>query len=205
VQSNCVYLGRYYRATATFPANDLVLLDANGMCVFSIFERAGGLGANPSNYLNNNGTADANFAYAGAQTRGQPQYTPIYFTLDQDVGDAPAIIKYFSDVANQLKTLEEQSNGVRYYIGVYGSAFALNTCYGLGSVSYFFQTINGWRGVGGHNSRTIWVPHVNIIQQNNTDPNATITVGGFQAPGAINGFAVDFDYSWGDEGSWMVP
>ena len=146
-------------------------------------------------YLNTFGTADAYDAFDAALNLGQPSYTPIYFAIDVNLSldligttanQAPliasrtALIKYFSDVAAAFND-KEQTNHVRYYVGVYGFPSTLDVCYAQNNVSYFYPVNTA--------SLPFW-PHANLCQL---------------APSAIaGGLSVDIDFAWGDEGSWMT-
>lgn len=132
-QAGIEAIGRYLGDPGSWktmsPSEAKNILEA-GLAIFSIWE------TNPTRrayFSAQQGSHDAVAATRYAQAIGQPQGTPIYFTVDYDasVVDMGPIITYFHAVKAAL-------NG--YSVGAYGSYRVIEELRQTGAADYFYQT-----------------------------------------------------------------
>ena len=138
------FVGRYYSRTTQIAGKKLTASEAQlfvgaGLLIVAVYED----GPTEASYFSvSRGTEDAQGAMQQAQAVGQPQGTPIYFTVDYDASSsdiAGAITAYFG-------ALNDTFNGV-YEVGVYGSGAVCSAILaaGLAKLAWLAQS-TGWSG-----------------------------------------------------------
>lgn len=123
------YLGDAGSWKAMSPAEANIILKA-GLSIFSIWETNP---TNPAYFSAQQGQNDAVAASRYARSVGQPQGTPIYFTVDYDAGtgDLGPITAYF-------RAIKAAQTG--YAVGAYGSFRIIEELGRSGMADCFYQT-----------------------------------------------------------------
>lgn len=138
VDNDYTFICRYINVLT--PSEKKIITDA-GLFVVSIWEK--GSPTEAKYFTATKGTSDATSAIAAAKDLGQPEGTPIYFTVDYDASESDvsgAITKYLQAVkavfANQ---------GYPYKLGLYGSGAVLG--FFKNTFTYtWLAGATGWRG-----------------------------------------------------------
>jgi peptidoglycan hydrolase-like protein with peptidoglycan-binding domain len=155
-------------------------------------------------YTRVRGTRDGREAFKQGVACGQVSGTPIYFAVDNydpsTNSQRQAIAEYFEGVRDGLAQAAGDAKlnprGVRYGIGVYATRRVLAWCRAQGIVTWFWQSCS--RLTSGGTNQYRW-PQSSMHQVTCEKPLCA------SCSSAACKLSVDFNESYGQEGSWRVP
>ncbi|WP_339321504.1 glycoside hydrolase domain-containing protein [Paenibacillus sp. FSL W8-0194] len=141
------YLNRVEGAHDELTTAEVDTISDGGLFIVSIYEKNG---ATKQDYFTNaNGVSDATDAVKLAGNLGQPNGTPIYFTVDtrdwttQEIKDK--VVPYFQGVLSVLNNSSKNPHG--YKMGIYGSRAVCSYIRGAYSATERYTFIvDSWPG-----------------------------------------------------------
>ena len=143
------FVARYYAHVKQEPLTrqEAKALCAAGLYVVAVWEN--GFPDHADYFTHSKGVDDGTSAYEYAKNIiGQPENTPIYFTVDfdPDAAQVNSLIKpYFQGIRDGFDAISKGSP--MYPVGVYGSGLTCSACLEEGLVRYTWLAMaSGWRG-----------------------------------------------------------
>jgi peptidoglycan hydrolase-like protein with peptidoglycan-binding domain len=155
-------------------------------------------------YTRVRGTRDGREAFKQGHACGQPSDTPIYFAVDNydpsSAGQRQAIAEYVEGVRDGLAQAAADaklnSRGVRFGVGIYATRRVLAWCRAQGIATWFWQSCS--RLTSGGTNQYRW-PQASMHQVTCEKPLCAACA----SPTCK--LSVDFNESFGREGSWRLP
>lgn len=180
LERGMTFVGRYLAGRYALTKEEKQCISRAGLYLVSIWEC--GSPTNAGYFTRAQGQSDAVRAIEAAKTLGQPQRTPIYFTVDYDASSAD-INGSIRDYLQEVKAVF-RSYGDAYSLGLYGSGAVLQ--YFENSFPYTWLAGAGaWRGSAAYHNYCLRQYGVNT-------PFST----------GAGWFSVDLDESNGAAGGW---